>query len=443
MIAMKIEQLLEDITTIKSTGMLEEFSSRNDLENGSGDSIGDATSRVAGMSSLTGPEIVLSSPIRVAFDEVFCDQEPRRAKFGISMSREVTTAIDFVALVSRRKQSGSASNGSIMGVVLDRPHLPSQFRGGDHVNARMREREDIGRANEQAGDIAFDLLDLLGFQLPIVKQCQPDSRERQLERIANGRIGGPSHDAFDSLRQELAFLVFQPLSDPRYARISECLMSASVFGDELKNQQSGWMLPECVVGKEAGVARQATFDKGAELRLDFGALADKIASMSHEELEVSIGLVPSRLNQAEPIHSGPKDTDQIVVVGFDIAMLYGAIVRGRKWVDESSLEARIPKGAHDHLMVGSGHFDADNGVLYFIFFVCFFKLCNRSLQITMSVLDAGGFEKNSAVKVTEEPLGSRLGTVDTDDAKVLRPNLHDARLNDAGGLAKNSQREGL
>ena len=220
-------------------------------------------------------------------------------------------------------------------------------------------------------------------------------------------------------------------------------MSPSAFGDELQDRKPGWMLPERVVWKEAGVARQATFDKGAELRLDFGALADEIASMSDEELEVSIGLVPNRLNQAEPIHSSSKDTDQIVVVGFDIAMLYGAIVRGRKRVDESRFEARIPKGSHDHLMVGSGHFDADNGVLYFIFFVCFFKLCNRFLQITMSVLDAGGFEKNSAVKVTEEPLGSRLGTVDTDDAKVLRPNLHDARLNDAGGLAKNSQREGL
>ena len=77
MIAMEIEQLFEDVATIKSAGVLKDLSSGNDLENTSGDSIGDATSCIARICSLAGPEIVFSSPIFVALDEVVCDQEPR------------------------------------------------------------------------------------------------------------------------------------------------------------------------------------------------------------------------------------------------------------------------------------------------------------------------------------------------------------------------------
>jgi hypothetical protein len=68
MIAMEIEQLFEDVTTIKSAGVLKEFSSRDDLENGSGDSIGDATSRVARVCPLARPEIVFSPPVLIALD---------------------------------------------------------------------------------------------------------------------------------------------------------------------------------------------------------------------------------------------------------------------------------------------------------------------------------------------------------------------------------------
>lgn len=63
--------------------------------------------------------------------------------------------------------------------------------------------------------------------------------------------------------------------------------------------------------------------------------------------------------------------------------------------------------------------------------------------MTMSVLDYGGFDKNMTVRAAEEPLGSSLGTVDTDNTEVLRSNPHDARLNDAGGLSKNSEGKGL
>ena len=77
MIAVEIEQLLEDVTTIKSAGVLKEFSSGDDLENGSGDSIGDAASRVARVCSLAGPEIVLSPPVLVALNEVVCDNRDK------------------------------------------------------------------------------------------------------------------------------------------------------------------------------------------------------------------------------------------------------------------------------------------------------------------------------------------------------------------------------
>jgi hypothetical protein len=94
-------------------------------------------------------------------------------------------------------------------------------------------------------------------------------------------------------------------------------------------------------------------------------------------------------------------------------------------------------------MVSAGHFDADDGVFYIIRLNREFQYFNRVLKIAMSMFDDGRFDKNSTVEVPEEPLGSRLGTVDTHNAKVLWSRLLDTRLNDAGGLANDSQREGF
>ena len=87
-----------------------------------------------------------------------------------------------------------------MGIVFNGSHLTSEFRSGDHVDAGMRESEDVGSANEQASNIAFNLLDLCGFQPPIVKERQPDPGERGPQRIARRRIGRPGHDSLDRLR---------------------------------------------------------------------------------------------------------------------------------------------------------------------------------------------------------------------------------------------------
>ena len=53
------------------------------------------------------------------------------------------------------------------------------------------------------------------------------------------------------------------------------------------------------------------------------------------------------------------------------------------------------------------------------------------------VLDERGIDQHFAVEVAEHPLGPGLGTVDGDDAKVLRPNGLDARVNDAAWRVKN------
>lgn len=103
-------------------------------------------------------------------------------------------------------------------------------------------------------------------------------------------------------------------------------MSRSVFGNELQDQQSRLMLPERVIGKERGIPWQATFQMRAELCLNFGALADEIASMSHEELEVSIRRVPDLFDKTESIDRGAKNSHQIVIVGFEIAVLGGPVM---------------------------------------------------------------------------------------------------------------------
>ena len=50
------------------------------------------------------------------------------------------------------------------------------------------------------------------------------------------------------------------------------------------------------------------------------------------------------------------------------------------------------------------------------------------------MLDDGGRKQNIAIEVAQHPLGAGLGTIDADNAKMLRSDLLDARVNDAARL---------
>ena len=103
MITMEVEQFLEDIAAIESAWMREEFSTSNDFEHAPCDSIGDTTARITRIDSLAGVEVVLSTPVHIALDEIVSDEHPGRAEFCIAEPGELAAAIDFIALIARRK----------------------------------------------------------------------------------------------------------------------------------------------------------------------------------------------------------------------------------------------------------------------------------------------------------------------------------------------------
>jgi hypothetical protein len=126
--------------------------------------------------------------------------------------------------------------------------------------------------------------------------------------------------------------------------------------------------------------------------------------MPHEQLERSILLIPRMLDKAKTIDGGAKDANKIMIIGFDVAVFCGPVVIGGKRMNEASLKARISEGAENDLMIAARHFDADNGILNLEFLDCLFKSNNRSVKITLLMLDDGRLNEDSSVEIAEEPL---------------------------------------
>ncbi len=63
-------------------------------------------------------------------------------------------------------------------------------------------------------------------------------------------------------------------------------------------------------------------------------------------------------------------------------------------------------------------------------------LLDGSGQFDAVVSDLGGRDQNIAVEVGKHPFGACLGTIDTDDAEVLRTDFLDPSMHDAIGLLR-------
>src|ERR1700682_5288266 len=61
-------------------------------------------------------------------------------------------------------------------------------------------------------------------------------------------------------------------------------------------------------------------------------------------------------------------------------------------------------------------------------------LSDRCFESGAIVLDDGWRDDDVAVEISKPPLGTRLGTVNTDDAEVFGPYLLDARVDDPARL---------
>jgi len=74
MVAVEVEQFVEDVSTVKATGVLVKFLTCDDLIDGTRHSIGDTTTNVPRVMPLALPVLVLSPPVLVALDEIVRDE---------------------------------------------------------------------------------------------------------------------------------------------------------------------------------------------------------------------------------------------------------------------------------------------------------------------------------------------------------------------------------
>ena len=165
--------------------------------------------------------------------------------------------------------------------------------------------------------------------------------------------------------------------------------------------------------------------------------------MPHEELQRPVAFAPDVVHQTEAVDGGAKDGDQVVVVGFDVAMLGHPIMAGGEGMHEPGVEPRVAKGPPHNLMVGACHFDADNHVSEAAGGNGFVQRKNGHVKFVAAMLDDGGRNQHPAIEVAQHPLGPILGTVDADDAKPLGSGLLDTGLNYARGLPQHGLHEGL
>ena len=203
------------------------------------------------------------------------------------------------------------------------------------------------------------------------------------------------------------------------------------------------MHPEVGVREKSGISGETAFQSLADLALQLGPFIDQIASMTDEKLQGPVARGPGMFEQAEAVDGRAEDGDQIVIIGLEITVFGRPIMAGSKGVYKSGVEAGVFKGSLDNLVVGAGHLDTRNGVLDAGGFESFADQADGQLEFGSTMLDRGGRHENLAIEVTQHPLGSILGTIDADNAEVLRPDLLHAGLNDARRLSQDGLRKSL
>jgi hypothetical protein len=77
----------------------------------------------------------------MALDQVLCHQHRGSTQLAVALTNEcAVSVIDFIALVSRREQTGSSVDRAGRGVMLDRPGLSRESRRRDNIDAGYTEQ---------------------------------------------------------------------------------------------------------------------------------------------------------------------------------------------------------------------------------------------------------------------------------------------------------------
>ena len=178
---------------------------------------------------------------------------------------------------------------------------------------------------------------------------------------------------------------------------------------------------EEVRAEAVGVTGHEEMEHFADLAAEDGIFLYELAALAGEHLELLVVVGPVRFQQAEAVDRGAEDGRQIGVVGL-VARIGGlAVMLGGQRMNEACVKVGAAKGMVDQLMISAGPFDGDDEITQLMDAHGLPYSCDGSVQIFLSVQHRRRLDQDVAIKITEQILGPPLGTIDADDAKMLRP----------------------
>jgi hypothetical protein len=102
---------------------------------------------------------------------------------------------------------------------------------------------------------------------------------------------------------------------------------------------------------------------------------------------------------------------------------------------DARLEASGGKGALGDAVIASGAFDGNDAIAELVCGKSLPDLCDGGVEAGTVVRNVGGWNEDTAVEVSEEELGAKLGAIEADDAEMFGTDLLDAWMQYATRLA--------
>jgi hypothetical protein len=172
----------------------------------------------------------------------------------------------------------------------------------------------------------------------------------------------------------------------------------------------------------------------ADLAAQGRGLAHEIAAVADEELEFQPRLLLGGLQEGKAGDGGALDGRQVGVIGLIAWVLGLAKLLGGEGMDDACLQACRREGALHDPVVTAGALDGDQEIVHLVPHLRLLELGDGQVQGTAVMGDLGGRHEDIAEEIAKHPLGARLGTIDADNAEMFRPDLLDARVDEAAGL---------
>ena len=167
------------------------------------------------------------------------------------------------------------------------------------------------------------------------------------------------------------------------------------------------------------------------LTLQLCSLPDQIAAMTSQDLKLLKRWINGFFKKPESVDSRSEDSTQIIVVGLVVSVFGLSVEAGCKRMHKSGLIPGFAERSHGRLVKSARHFNGDDEVFETMFFHGLLQRQHGQVKGTSVMFNDRGLAEHLSIEVGEHPLGPHLGTVDGNDAKLLRADGLHPCLNDA------------